>query len=73
MNLDLTDKELYILKYVLGEALCGVDRYEYDEYCSEVSYYFTDEEMNTAKDLLDKLHGENVRDFIDKVIAKNME
>lgn len=67
-----TEEEIKLLKYVLGEAICGVNRYVDDEYHSIASYYFTDDEMNTAQDLLAKLNGENFRDFVNKVIDLNM-
>ena len=77
MKLELTDKEINLVKYILGETVLGIDYYEDSEYYSTpLPLYFTKDELETIKDILTELHKDNdldVADFVDRIIKINMQ
>lgn len=77
MKLELNEKEINLLKYILGETVLGIDYYEDSEYYSTPStLYFTEDELETVKNILAELHKDNdsdVADFVDRIIKINMQ
>lgn len=74
--MDLNKEEINLLKYVLGESVCSIDHYIDEEYYSEPFLYFTDDELETVKDILTELHKDNdfdVADFVDRIIKGNIK
>ena len=70
-------EEINLLKYILGEVVCGIDRKIDDEYYSEpLPLYFTEDELETIKDILTELYKDNdfdVADFVDRIIKVNIK
>lgn len=77
MKLELKDKEIDILKYILAEIVCGInDHFDEEYYCEPLPLYFTEDEFQTIKDILTELHKDNdldVADFVDRIIKGNIE
>lgn len=73
MDIELTPEELDVLKYILIEAVCGIDCYEHEEYQSVSALYFDEEELEHAKNILVKLNNNpELKTYIDEIIKLNM-